>query len=178
MMQSVMICILCLILLECVYVIKGKNYTCQANASCIIDCDALDQEYGCSGYIIDGSESNSLTVLCNSSKNEEYGGCQFSEIYCPDGNGSSAESSSCNIECNDYFGCNEAVIYSNNNLQFGSFDSPEVTINSNLRRWFKRNIGLWNSQRIYFLKEKNKNYNISKLSKTFKLLKVLKYCNF
>ena len=52
------------------------------------------------------------------------------------------------------------AINSNNNLQFGSFDSPEVTINSNLRRWFKRNIGLWNSQRIYFLKEKNKNYNI------------------
>ena len=53
------------------------------------------------------------------------------------------------------------AINSNNNLQFGSFDSPEVTINSNLRRWFKRNIGQWNSQRIYFLKEKNKNYNIS-----------------
>ena len=53
------------------------------------------------------------------------------------------------------------AINSNNNLQFGSLDSPDVTINSNLRRWFKRNIGLWNSQRIYFLKEKNKNYNIS-----------------
>ena len=52
------------------------------------------------------------------------------------------------------------AINSNNNLKTGSFDSPEVTINSNLRRWFKRNIGLWHSQRIYFLKEKNKNYNI------------------
>ena len=52
------------------------------------------------------------------------------------------------------------AINSNNKLQFGSFDSPEVTINSNLRRWFKRNIGLWNSQRNYFLKEKSKNYNI------------------
>ena len=52
------------------------------------------------------------------------------------------------------------VINSNNKLQSGSFDSPEVTINSNLRRWFKRNIGLWNSQRIYFLNEKKKNYNI------------------
>ena len=52
------------------------------------------------------------------------------------------------------------AINSNNKLQFDSFDSPEVTINSNLRRWFKRNIGLWNSQRNYFLKEKSKNYNI------------------
>ena len=52
------------------------------------------------------------------------------------------------------------AINSNNKLQFGSFDSPEVSINSNLRRWFKRNIGLWNSQRNYFLKEKSKNYNI------------------
>ena len=52
------------------------------------------------------------------------------------------------------------AINSNNKLQFGSFDSPEVTVNSNLRRWFKRNIGLWNSQRNYFLKEKSKNYNI------------------
>ena len=53
------------------------------------------------------------------------------------------------------------AINSNNKLKFGEFDSPEVTINSNLRRWFKRNIGVWNSDRIYFFKEKNKNYNIS-----------------
>jgi len=52
------------------------------------------------------------------------------------------------------------AINSNNKLQFGAFDSPEVTINSNLRRWFKRNIGTWNSQRIYFLNDKKKNYNI------------------
>ena len=52
------------------------------------------------------------------------------------------------------------AINSKNKLNYGSFDSPEVTINSNLRRWFKRNIGLWNSQRNYFLKEKSKNYNI------------------
>ena len=52
------------------------------------------------------------------------------------------------------------AINQNNNIQSSSFDSPEISINSNLRRWFKRNLGLWKSQRIYFLQEKNKNYNI------------------
>ena len=52
------------------------------------------------------------------------------------------------------------AINSNNKLQSGPLDSPEVSINSNLKRWFQRNLGSWSSQRIYFLKEKNKNYNI------------------
>tara|TARA_B100000212_G_scaffold67800_1_gene47304 strand:- start:1678 stop:2220 length:543 start_codon:yes stop_codon:yes gene_type:complete len=52
------------------------------------------------------------------------------------------------------------AINQNNNVNPGSFDSPEVSINSNLRRWFKRNIGLWKSERIYFLQEINKSYNI------------------
>ncbi len=52
------------------------------------------------------------------------------------------------------------AINSNNTFKSGSFDSPDVNINSNLRRWFKRNIGLWKSQRLYILKENNKNYNI------------------
>ena len=52
------------------------------------------------------------------------------------------------------------VINQNNNIQTRDFDSPEVSINSNLRRWFNRNLGSWKSQRIYFLQEKNKHYNI------------------
>ena len=38
--------------------------------------------------------------------------------------------------------------------------SPDIAIDSNLRRWFSRNLGLWKSQRTYFLKEKNKTYNV------------------
>ena len=52
------------------------------------------------------------------------------------------------------------AINQKNNIQSGPCKSPEVSINSNLRRWFKRNVGLWKSQRVYFLQEKNKNYNI------------------
>tara|TARA_Y100000589_G_scaffold325228_1_gene362787 strand:+ start:57 stop:599 length:543 start_codon:yes stop_codon:yes gene_type:complete len=52
------------------------------------------------------------------------------------------------------------AINQNKKTYSSSFDSPEVSINSNLRRWFKRNEGLWKSDRIYFLPEKNKNYNI------------------
>ncbi len=39
--------------------------------------------------------------------------------------------------------------------------SPDdICIDSNLRRWFSRNIGLWKSHRSYFLEEKSKTYNI------------------
>ncbi len=52
------------------------------------------------------------------------------------------------------------AINQNKKVKSGFLNSPEVSINSNLRRWFKRNVGSWNSQRTYFLQEKNKNYNI------------------
>jgi len=52
------------------------------------------------------------------------------------------------------------VINQNNRLHSGDLDSPEISINSNLKRWFARNLGLWESQRSYFMQEKNKNYNI------------------
>ena len=52
------------------------------------------------------------------------------------------------------------AINQNNKIHSGDFSSPEISINSNLCRWFKRNIGLWKSERIYYLQEKNKNYNI------------------
>ena len=53
------------------------------------------------------------------------------------------------------------VINQKNNLNFGDNNSPEISLNSNLRRWFSRNIGLWKSNRTYFLNEKQKTYNLS-----------------
>ena len=52
------------------------------------------------------------------------------------------------------------IAINQNKINSGAYNSPEVSINSNLRRWFKRNIGLWKSERTYFLQDKNKNYNI------------------
>ena len=52
------------------------------------------------------------------------------------------------------------VINQKNNLNFGDNNSPEISLNSNLRRWFSRNIGLWKSNRTYFLNEKQKTYNL------------------
>ena len=52
------------------------------------------------------------------------------------------------------------AINQNNNLQMENKSSPEISINSNLKRWFGRNLGLWKSQRTYFLDDKGKNYNI------------------
>ena len=52
------------------------------------------------------------------------------------------------------------VINQKNNLNFGDNYSPEISLNSNLRRWFSRNIGLWKSNRTYFLNEKQKTYNL------------------
>ena len=52
------------------------------------------------------------------------------------------------------------IAINQNKINSGAYNSPEVSINSNLRRWFKRNVGLWKSERTYFLQDKNKNYNI------------------
>ena len=52
------------------------------------------------------------------------------------------------------------VINQNNGLNHGEYGSPEININSNLRRWFSRNIGHWKSNRTYFLEDINKTYNL------------------
>ena len=52
------------------------------------------------------------------------------------------------------------VINQKKNLNFGENNSPEISINSNLKRWFSRNIGLWKSNRTYFLDEAQKTYNL------------------
>ena len=46
------------------------------------------------------------------------------------------------------------------NLNFGENNPPEISLNSNLKRWFSRNIGLWKSCRTYFLDESQKTYNL------------------
>ena len=45
-------------------------------------------------------------------------------------------------------------------LNFGENNSPEISVNSNLKRWFSRNLGLWKSNRTYFLNEEKKTYNL------------------
>ena len=45
------------------------------------------------------------------------------------------------------------------NSHFGE-NPPEINLNSNLKRWFSRNIGLWKSNRTYFLDEAQKTYNL------------------
>ena len=52
------------------------------------------------------------------------------------------------------------VINQNNNFISGEYNSPEISLDSNLRRWFSRNIGLWKSNRTYFLEEKERTYNL------------------
>ncbi len=52
------------------------------------------------------------------------------------------------------------AINQNKNFNSGKYNSPEVSINSNLKRWFSRNIGLWKSSRTYYLEEQKKTYNL------------------
>tara|TARA_Y100001970_G_scaffold291979_1_gene431336 strand:+ start:1226 stop:1768 length:543 start_codon:yes stop_codon:yes gene_type:complete len=52
------------------------------------------------------------------------------------------------------------VINQNNKLHSDPLNAPDINLDSNLRRWFSRNIGLWKSLRTYFLEENNKTYNI------------------
>ena len=51
-------------------------------------------------------------------------------------------------------------INQNKKSKFGRSDVPEITLNSNLKRWFSRNIGLWKSNRTYFLEEAQKTYHL------------------
>ena len=52
------------------------------------------------------------------------------------------------------------IINQKKDLNFGKNNSPEISLNSNLKRWFSRNIGLWKSNRTYFIEDKQKNYNL------------------
>ena len=52
------------------------------------------------------------------------------------------------------------VINQKKNVNFGDNNSPDISLNSNLKRWFSRNIGLWKSNRTYFLNEGQKTYNL------------------
>ena len=47
-----------------------------------------------------------------------------------------------------------------NNLNFGENNSPQISLNSNLKRWFSRNLGSWKSNRSYFFEEAQKTYNL------------------
>ena len=51
------------------------------------------------------------------------------------------------------------VVNQKKNPNFGA-NPPEINFNSNLKRWFSRNIGLWKSHRSYFLDETQKTYNL------------------
>jgi len=46
-------------------------------------------------------------------------------------------------------------------LNLGNNNSPEISLDSNLKRWFSRNIGYWKSNRTYFFNESQKTYNLS-----------------
>ena len=52
------------------------------------------------------------------------------------------------------------VINQNKKLDFGDNNSPEISLNSNLKRWFARNIGSWKSNRTYFFNELQKTYTL------------------
>lgn len=52
------------------------------------------------------------------------------------------------------------AINENNKVNSQNFGSIDLSLDSNLRRWFSRNIGLWQSERTYYLEEKRKNYNL------------------
>ena len=51
-------------------------------------------------------------------------------------------------------------INQNKEINFGKNNVPEINLNSNLKRWFSRNIGYWKSNRTYFLEEVQKTYHL------------------
>ena len=63
------------------------------------------------------------------------------------------------------------VINQNSVNNSGDYKSPEVNIDSNLKRWFSRNVGLWKSNRTYFLEEEKKTYKEAYYDKENKMLR-------
>ena len=53
------------------------------------------------------------------------------------------------------------AINQKNHLTSGDINSPDINLDSNLRRWFSRNIGHWKSNRTYYLEDIRKTYNLS-----------------
>ena len=51
-------------------------------------------------------------------------------------------------------------INQNKKINFGKNNAPEISLNSILKRWFSRNIGLWKSNRTYFIDDEQKTYNL------------------
>ena len=52
------------------------------------------------------------------------------------------------------------AINQNHKQNYSGECSPEISINSNLKRWFSRNLGLWKSNRTYFFEDLKKTYNL------------------
>ena len=52
------------------------------------------------------------------------------------------------------------VFNQNYNFNSGENKPPEISLDSNLKRWFSRNIGLWKSSRTYYLEDEKKIYNL------------------
>ena len=52
------------------------------------------------------------------------------------------------------------AINQNNKSQSGKLETEDIYFNTNLKRWFARNKGLWKSNRTYFIQEDNKIYNL------------------
>ena len=84
------------------------DYTCNEQ-NCTIDCSKVD----CSGKTIDGSNTTSLTVLCDKKNSNNNNPCNHANVYCPIKDGTE-----CNIVCSLKYGCEYADIYAigNTNL--------------------------------------------------------------
>ena len=54
----------------------GSAFSCACNEDCVIDCDEVDEVDGCSSQVIDARLAASLTLICSSSDNAYFGGCE------------------------------------------------------------------------------------------------------
>eukprot|EP01084_Bolivina_argentea_P288817 495777_1 len=82
------------------------TFTCPPNVDCYIDCSTFSTQ-SCSGWIVDGTASSSLTINCSQSETGILGGygCEGTKIKCPN-----QQSSSCQIICDKFYSCSESTI--------------------------------------------------------------------
>eukprot|EP01084_Bolivina_argentea_P055280 101352_1 len=82
--------------------ILRPDTSCANDQDCIVECTSTDS---CEENIIMGNNATSLAVNCADSSS-----CEDAKIYCPD-----SQNSECNVLCDGYEACRNAVIYGSQN---------------------------------------------------------------
>ena len=81
------------------------DYICPTGKECTIECSTQFKD-GCFDKVIDATNATSLLIKCNAPDGSNFGGCESSHIYCPEGH-------DCHVECNQTKACDNMELNTN-----------------------------------------------------------------